>query len=644
MPRKLFLALLVAGLLVSGCDAAETTTASEPQFTSISPAAAILADHDLYASLSQTSADPADRVALAVAIQNLDPSTLPVPPREPVQTYQIGETRQFWTHNSDTFEFNHITARLMIISKHAYFWQDEASQSTNADGEPVTEADWQAVADSFDTSYEQVRATFGQEESPGLDGDARLFVVYSDSLGRVGGYFGQADQLPTVVESHSNQGQFFFISNTWSSGVASDYNKEVLAHEFQHMIHKNMDPNEEGWLNEGMSMLAQQVAGMRGYNSVPDYLARPDQSLWYWSSSGQDYGQAFLYVEYLFEQMGQGFITNLMANPGNGLASVDAELSASNSPRTADEMYADALTAAFFNDAALDAGQFVYRIPVIPPVVPRFEFTSLPAVYQGTVQQYGGVDVMSFTGKGQATLAFTGDQRVKLIPTQAHSGAHFWWSNRYDSSFSTLTRAVDLSNVSAATLKYWAWYDIEEDWDYAYLLLSTDGGTHWSTIPATSSRETNPNDQNLGHGFSGLSGGGPEAAWIEETADLGAYAGQKILLRFAMHNDLVVNHPGFAVDDLSIPEIGWSDDLEADESGWTSGGFIRSHNYVPQVWRVRVVAQRQDGSILVHDVAIAEGAGRLAIDFRELRRLVVFVIGQTRYTDIPASYRITVEP
>lgn len=642
MLRKIFPALLLTFLLVSGCGNQETTNASEPQFKSVSTETVTDSDTKLYATLSSMDPAPADRVALAVTIQGLDPASIPTPPSQPLHIYKVGDSRTFWAHNSDTFEFKRVTAKLMYISKHAYFWQDEATQPLNASNESATEKDWAAVGESFDNSYEKVRAVFGHEEYPGLDGDARLFVVYSDSLGKVGGYFGQADQLPAVVEAHSNEGQFFFISNTWSSGVASDYNKEVLAHEFQHMIHKNMDPNEEGWLNEGLSMLAQQVAGMRGYNSVADYLAKPDQSLWFWSSEPQDYGQSFLYVEYMYEQMGADFITALVADPKNGLASIDETLAKFNSTRDADDMNADSITAAFFNNAALNSGEFVYKTPVIPVIAPRYEFTTLPAVYQGTVGQYGGVDIMTFTGKKNATLTFTGDQVVPLLPTEAHSGKNMWWSNRYDSTFSTLTREVDLSNVTTATLNYWAWYDIEEDWDYAYLLVSTDSGTHWTLVPATSSRETNPNDQNLGHGFSGKSGGAADAAWIQETADLSAFAGRKILLRFAMQNDLSVNKFGFAVDDISIPEIKWSDDVEASDSGWTSGGFVRIHNRVPQVWRVRAVEQNQDDSIQVLDLNITNGVGKLDVDFSKLKRLVVFVIGQTRYTSIPASYRVEV--
>ncbi|MBE0683907.1 MAG: immune inhibitor A [Anaerolineales bacterium] len=643
MLRNFIFIIVFAGLLISGCGSRETTTATEPQFTAVSTEPVTKSDMELYTALSSMNPIPSNRIDLAIAIEGLDPSSLPVPPNGPVQIYQVGDAREFWVHNSSSFEFTRITARLMFISKHAYFWQDEGSKPVNASGEFASERDWAAAGESFDSSYEKVRAVFGYEEAPGLDGDARLFVIHSDSLGNVGGYFGQADQLPAEVEAHSNQGQFFFISNSGSSGIASDYYKEVLAHEFQHMIHKKIDPNEEGWMNEGLSMLAQQVAGMRGYNSVADYLAKPDQSLWYWSSSSQDYGQAFLYLEYIYEQVGEEFISALVADSMNGLASIDKTLTKFDSPRSADQLNADSFIAAFFNDAALGR-EYVFNTPVIPAITPRYEFTSLPAIYEGVVQQYGGVDIMTFTGDQEASLTFTGDQVTGLIPASAHSGENFWWSNRYDSTFSTLTREIDLRGVTKATLKYWAWYDIEEDWDYAYLLVSTDNGEHWTLVPVTSSRETDPNDQNLGHGFSGKSGEGEDAVWIEESADLSTFAGSRVLIRFAMQNDLVANNFGFAVDDISIPEINWSDDAETADGQWSPEGFILIHNRIPQVWSVRAVEQNEDGSILVRELEVTDGIGTLNVDFDDLKRIVVFVIGQTRYTTIPASYRIVVSP
>jgi len=343
--------------------------------------------------------------------------------------------------------------------------------------------------------------------------------------------------------------------------------------------------------------------------------------------------------------MGPDFIKAVAADPTNGLASIDQTLVKFDSSRNADELYSDAIVAAYFNNSTIADGQYTYQYPNLPTITPRNEFTTLPAWYEGTVQQYGGVDIISFAGgDGKATIRFSGDQRIKLIPADSHSGKYFWWSNRYDASFSTLTRAVDLTNTTKATLNYWVWYDIEEDYDYAYLLISTDNGTHWDPIPATSSRDTNPNGQNLGYGFSGISGGGKEPVWIEETADLSAYAGKQILLRFAMQTDLVVNNYGIAVDDITIPEIGWNDNVESGNNGWTADGFILSQNYLPQVWNVRTVEQREDGIIVVDTIDIIKGHGQYIMNLNNVQKLVMFIIGQTRFTTLPASYRVEVYP
>ena len=619
-------------------------TASEPGFISVSTEPILPADTKLYESLSVVEPAPLDRVALAISIKNIDPAKIPLAPVKPLKTYLAGDTRTFWVRNYETLQYSLVTAKLMFISDHAYFWQDVNSKSLNSFNQESAEKDWAAAGESFDSSYERVRAVFGSEESLGLDGDPRLFVIHSDGVGKMAGYFSEADQFPAVVETHSNEGQYFFISNSWSSGIASNYYKEVLAHEFQHMVNANVDPDEEGWLNEGFSMLAQQIAGMRGDNWLKEYFIQPDQSLWQWSKSSADYGQSYLYLEYMYEQLGEGFIKALAADSANGAVSIERTLDRFNSPRSADAFYTDAISAAFFNNPAIRNGQFAYKIASVPVVAPSYEARSIPAVYQGTVQQYGGVDILTFAGEGKTTLNFSGDQRVKLIPAEAHSGERFWWSNRNDSTFATLTRRPDLTNVSTATLKYWAWYDIEEDWDYAYLLVSTDNGVHWNILPVTSSRETDPNGQNFGHGFSGLSGNGNQAAWIQETANLNAFAGRNILLRFAMQNNRSVNNFGFAVDDLSIPEISWIDNAESGNNDWTSEGFVQVHNHIPQAWSVRAVEQNKDGSIVVHDLDIKNGAGKLDLDFSDLNRLVVFIIGETHYTTLPASYRVEVSP
>ncbi len=57
-------------------------------------------------------------------------------------------------------------------------------------------------------------------------------------------------------------------------------------------------------------------------------------------------------------------------------------------------------------------------------------------------------------------------------------------------------------------------------------------------------------------------------------------------LRFEYITDAAVNGEGFMIDDVSIPEIGYFTDFEADAGGWEPAGFARIQNVLPQTFRI----------------------------------------------------------
>lgn len=60
-------------------------------------------------------------------------------------------------------------------------------------------------------------------------------------------------------------------------------------------------------------------------------------------------------------------------------------------------------------------------------------------------------------------------------PERIHSGVHAWWSGSVSGADSHLTHQLALP-ASAATLSFWTWYHLEDGFDWAYVLVSTDGG------------------------------------------------------------------------------------------------------------------------------------------------------------------------
>jgi hypothetical protein len=92
------------------------------------------------------------------------------------------------------------------------------------------------------------------------------------------GYFSSADAVPPEVRRYSNAVEMFlFNSQTVELGEPFAYN--VLAHEFQHMIHWSRDRNEENWMNEGFSELAALLNGFYSSGFDGAYIVDPDVQL-----------------------------------------------------------------------------------------------------------------------------------------------------------------------------------------------------------------------------------------------------------------------------------------------------------------------------------------------------------------------------
>src|SRR5207249_7835265 len=61
-----------------------------------------------------------------------------------------------------------------------------------------------------------------------------------------------------------------------------------------------------------------------------------------------------------------------------------------------------------------------------------------------------------------------------------------------------------------------------------------------------------------------------------------------VMVRFEYITDEGYNAPGMAVDDIRVPEIGYSDNVET-HNGWNAQGFVRIGSVVPQRWFVALI-------------------------------------------------------
>jgi len=208
------------------------------------------------------------------------------------------------------------------------------------------------------------------------------------------------------------------------------------------------------------------------------------------------------------------------------------------------------------------------------------------SIWEKYVLGYVNPTVVDFGSRRVVTLFRTNYKgasnkaiRINLPPyryvidiNEPHSGNYEWWSgngNMLDNLL-TLNGDIDLTDASRAKLEFWAWYDIEKDWDYAYVEVYFDG--QWQSIPGNITTDSNPYGNNRGNGITGSNNG-----WVKAEFDLSAFAGKKIKIRFRYVTDQYLSYEGLTVDDIAVfvdNDRVFFDDVESGGDNFTAQGWI----------------------------------------------------------------------
>jgi len=591
--------------------------------------------------LETTDVPMRDLHELAIRLRGLSPDTPRTVNPEGSPDYPVDTRRLFHASNSDTDEAFDIYAILEYKTEHVYMWVEE--------GVRFDQDDLIAAADLFEEHiYPTDRAFFGSEWTPGVDNDPHISILHTRNLGDYTlGYYFSPSEFVSAVREDSNEMEMFYVNIDYLAINSDDYHG-TLAHEFQHMIHWYNDRNEDTWLNEGFSELASYLNGFDPGSADVSFASRPDNQLNDMDYDAPDgyasYGAGYLFTSYFLDRFGPEATQTLVAHPENSLASVEAVLSDLGTGLTYEDLFADWIVANLLDDPYIADGRYGYE-EIDPPsfgIETTYYESDYPISESSTVHQHG-TDYIELRGEQPLVFRFTGSTQVGLVDTTAYSGSYFWWSNRGDDSDMYLTQAFDLSGVNEATLTFWTWYDLEEDWDYAYVEVSADEGQTWEILTTPSGTGTNPNGNSFGWAYTGRSGGEGTAEWIREQVDLSSYAGQEIIVRFEYITDDAVTRPGFVLDDVAIPEIGYFSDFEEGVDGWESAGFIRHTNLLPQRWLVQLILFDPDTRVQRLELNDDQtGEWVIPLDSRT-DRAVVTISGLAPVTTEMASYGYEIE-
>lgn len=412
---------------------------------------------------------------------------------------------------------------------------------------------------------------------------------------------------------------------TATSGVSS-----IVAHELEHLLMYYSDPGELNWVDEGLAEFAAALNGFDGPGFVAFHqIAHRETSLTRWTGALENYGAAYTFFEYLWEQAGGNgdgtytrdldddntggdlLIKRIFQNPATSMEGVQAAIDAFNAAGhpgratalpSAFELSMDWTLAVYLDDEqsqrfdirAVDfgPGSWGFTIDVANQVLfdnrgiykgamPEAKWQHFKRVPPQLALPFG-MSVESFRHPGPTfSVLLDGEDTTQIAP---HSGTQHWYGGYENLTNNTLevTSAVHGGEV----IDFWTWYFIEEGWDYGFIeALVGDTGM---TIPLTNDAGTvvttdeNPTGNNEeGNGLTGTSGG---AYYVDSPAYIhlsGRVPAGATSVRFRYSTDGGYLDTGWFVDDVRLG--GAVATLSAASGSWMYTSGAQQNNWVLQL-------------------------------------------------------------
>jgi hypothetical protein len=382
----------------------------------------------------------------------------------------------------------------------------------------------------------------------------------------------------------------------------------TFAHEWQHLLEYYSDPNEELWLNEGLSDYAQELVGYSDggatvwdpgndihlvcyqgfgpiktkYNVNPRQCGGPQNSLNIWGEGAPsevlaDYGITYQLMLYLRDRFGPGTISSLHRDGArHGLAAVQAALPTGT---TLYDMLHDFQTMTLVDKVIGEKGGTIDGVPASRVTAESLGSTvnlDNKSAYDMPGAAPNGADFVPLPTPLRSVV-FEGAKALPPLPTGWTVADRTLFSGNRPGLDSHAVREVTVP-AKDPTLTLETQYALEDSYDWAYVTVSTDGG---KTYQALAGDRTRPGL--LGPGLTGSSGEVVTAKY-----DLRPYGGRKVLLGLRYVSDEVVNKGGWRIGKIRLGAAVLNDGTSLD--GWTSPTTL-----VPtpvHAWHVTLVGLR----------------------------------------------------
>ena len=605
-----------------------------------------------------TQPEPTPLDVYALARQFLPGADLS-PPSTPRDV--VGDTRSFSVYNLGGNSRVSIDARLCASTEHIDFYLAGNLRLTcTAFSDDVTRHIEETVRPSVITNF---------AAHPALAQDTRIAIVHADLPG-FGGYFDASDLYPTDINPYAS-GRSTIYLNAAGGGAGNPRDETyaaLVAHELQHAIHQLSDPDESTWVNEGLSVLAEEIAGAF-FRATAFIVACPPTQIIAWpptpGAAGCNYAGAGLFMSYLHENYPgpDGTLRQLVAHPANGLRGIDAYLTAIGADVDVLQLFAEWGVNNYLDDRF--GIEFPGNFNIRPSPASQLDQNGRLSNF---FTQFAAEYVALSLETGSYTIEFQGDTTTPLLSRQEEVSGSFWHAGSADSAAYSLTREFDLRSAGPgdeATLTLLLRYDTEENWDYVYATVSTDGGQTWQVLRSPGMQDTSEiavGSAMFPAGFTGISGNTTQPQWTLEELDLSDFVGERILFRLLYLTDQSISLDGVSLAGVWLPaaDYGWvaidhpipiplaemTTNSEPD-GGWTPDGFVFSNNLARQDYAVRLITVSETGEVIVASMFIDEtGHGTLRFDNSagDITDAAIMVMPLAPQTRQPAHATLTVRP
>jgi hypothetical protein len=261
------------------------------------------------------------------------------------------------------------------------------------------------LGDTFDDQiYPTLTEVLGPVPDPGIDGQHRIVILlYDFGDAYTVGAFRPGDVDPSASSLSSNRRDMFTL-NLGRVLTDPEKAKSACAHELAHLILYNCDylndasPNREyegraaRWVEEGVAMYAELACGLGAgaEEQLRSFELSSNKNLTFWTEHDKDYGASYAFMTYLSERLGSEFVRELVGQPKDGIAGIQAVLEARGSFDTFASLFDDWVIADFLDGRPPAAAPYAYGSLDVA-VEPRTDEIALPWTGVETVQNYAAV-------------------------------------------------------------------------------------------------------------------------------------------------------------------------------------------------------------------------------------------------------------